>query len=65
MGALRRLRIAGRRFAAPLRSERGETPALLNVQRSSYKEQRVNALVPEAEEGRGKLRKAAGRRTQP
>ena len=33
--------------------------------RSSYKERRVNALAPGAEEGRGKLRKAAERRKQP
>ena len=32
--------------------------------RSSYKEQRENALALGAEEGRGKLRKAAGNCTQ-
>jgi len=31
--------------------------------RSSYKEHRADALAPEADEGRDKLRKAAGRRT--
>ena len=30
-------------------------------ERTSYKEQRVNALAPEADEGRRKLRKAAVR----
>jgi hypothetical protein len=30
--------------------------------RSSYKEHRADALAPEAEEGRDKLRKATGRR---
>ena len=34
------------------------------TQRSSYKEQRENALAPGADEGRGKLRKAAGNCTQ-
>ena len=33
--------------------------------RLSYKEHRVNALVPSAEEGRDKLRKALGRSKYP
>ena len=35
-----------------------------NLPRSSYKEHRVDALAPGAEEGRGKLRKASGSRKQ-
>ena len=37
----------------------------VNFNWSSYKEHRANALAPGADEGRGKLRKASGRRTQP
>ena len=33
-------------------------------EKSSYKEHRVDALAPYAEEGRGKLRKATGSRKQ-
>jgi len=40
-------------------------PKYNSYYRSSYKERRVNALAPGAEEGRGKLRKAAVRRKQP
>ena len=35
--------------------------SLFEVKRLSYKERRVNALAPRAEEGRDKLRKAMGR----
>ena len=35
-----------------------------NDGKSSYKEHRVDALAPYAEEGRGKLRKATGSRKQ-
>ena len=34
------------------------------TKKSSYKEHRVDALAPYAEEGRGKLRKATGSRKQ-
>ena len=34
------------------------------AKKSSYKEHRVDALAPYAEEGRGKLRKATGSRKQ-
>ena len=34
------------------------------MKKSSYKEHRVDALAPYAEEGRGKLRKATGSRKQ-
>ena len=34
------------------------------TRKSSYKEHRVDALAPYAEEGRGKLRKATGSRKQ-
>ena len=36
----------------------------INDEKSSYKEHRVDALAPYAEEGRGKLRKATGSRKQ-
>ena len=49
----------------------GKTTILLNNwsqdhndEKSSYKEHRVDALAPYAEEGRGKLRKATGSRKQ-
>ena len=35
-----------------------------NDEKSSYKEHRVDALAPYADEGRGKLRKATGSRKQ-
>ena len=34
------------------------------MKKSSYKEHRVDALAPYADEGRGKLRKATGSRKQ-
>ena len=43
---------------------RGIESAEPSKRRSSYKEQRENALAPGADEGRGKLRKAAGNCTQ-
>ena len=36
----------------------------MNDEKSSYKEHRVDALAPYADEGRGKLRKATGSRKQ-
>ena len=37
---------------------------IMNDEKSSYKEHRVDALAPYADEGRGKLRKATGSRKQ-
>ena len=37
---------------------------IIRATKSSYKEHRVDALAPYAEEGRGKLRKATGSRKQ-
>ena len=63
---------SGRPVAGRKRTERGaeglgKRKQLVSgsaTKKSSYKEHRVDALAPYAEEGRGKLRKATGSRKQ-
>jgi hypothetical protein len=46
------------------KKEKQEKQRVLRIRKRSYKELMVDALVPNADEGRGTLRKASGSRVQ-